>query len=290
MFEHYSDKARRTIYYAHHEARKLGSACIETEHLLLGLLSADRDFCTRLTAGADAQIRKRIEERALQPTKPIGTSVDLPLSQDSRRALSYAAEESMAMRHSSIDCGHLLLGLLRLENSTAAVLLREFGIEYAGCREAVAGPPTAPPLLLGQAFADLQRLMGAVDELEDVAGARLKRSGWTRKEALGHLIDWAAAHQQWLARALTAPKLAASGYPEDGWLAAQKYSEMRWPALVELCVSLNGLILHVIARIPEDKMDIACRIGVAEPIPLQELVRRYVAHCADIVGQLLMHG
>jgi hypothetical protein len=37
-------------------------------------------------------------------------------------------------------------------------------------------------------------------------------------------------------------------------------------------------------------MDIPCRIGIAEPIPLQELVRRYVAHCEDVVGQLLMCG
>jgi len=59
---------------------------------------------------------------------------------------------------------------------------------------------------------------------------------------------------------------------------------------VELCVSLNRLLLHVISRIPAEKIDISCRIGVAEPIPLQELVRRYVAHCADIVGQLLVRG
>jgi ATP-dependent Clp protease ATP-binding subunit ClpA len=151
--------------------------------------------------------------------------VDLALSQDCRTALAYAHEESTALRHSSIDCGHLLLGLLRLESSTAAVLLREFGIEYAGYREVVAGPPAPPPPPawvhagpLGHAFADLQRLMGAVIELEDSAGQRLKRSGWTRKEALGHLIDWAAAHQQWLARSANRSSPPAdipqiAGYP-----------------------------------------------------------------------------
>jgi len=81
---------------------------------------------------------------------------------------------------------------------------------------------------------------------------------------VGHLIDWAAAHQHWFARALTEPKLTATGYPEDGWLSAQQYNDLPWRELVDLCVSLNRLIVHVIACIPEEKMDIACRIGIAE--------------------------
>jgi hypothetical protein len=42
--------------------------------------------------------------------------------------------------------------------------------------------------------------------------------------------------------------------------------------------------------IPEEKLDTPCRIGVAEPVALRELVRRYVAHCEDVVAQLLMQG
>lgn len=296
MFEHYTEVARRAIFFARYDASMFGSSYIETEHLLLGLLREDRSFRNRLPAGAAEQIRKRIEERVPQPVQRAATSVDLPLSQDSRRALAYAAKDCEALRHPSIDCCHLLLGLLRIETSTAAVLLQQFGIEYAGYREVVAAPPAAPPMPasaagpLSSAAAGLQRLCWAAIQLKETGGQRLKRAGWTRKEALGHLIDWAAAHQQWFARALTETKLTASGYPEDGWLSAQQYNDLPWRELVDLCVSLNRLIVHVIARIPEEKMDIPCRIGIAEPIPLQELVRRYVAHCEDIVGQLLMRG
>jgi len=301
MFERYTEVARRAIFFARVEAGRLGSPYMETEHLLLGLLREDHAFRNRLPAGAAEQIRKQIEERAPQSVKPLATSVDMPLSQDSRRALAYAAEESAALesaglRHSFIDGCHLLLGILRIETCAAAVLLREFGIEYAGYREAVAEPPAAPPVPaeapagpLGQAAAHLERLLGTAIHLEE-HGGRLKRTGWTRKEALGHLIDWAAAHQQWLARALTEPKLATDGYPGDGWLSAQQYNDLAWWELADLCVSLNRLIVHVIARVPEEKLVTPCRIGVAEPIPLEELVRRYVAHCEDIVSQLLMRG
>jgi len=297
MFERFTEVARRTIFFARFEAGKFGCPYMETEHLLLALLREDRSFRNKLPAGAAEQIRERIEERVPQPVQPLATSVDLPLSQDSKRALAYAGEESEALRRSLIDCCHLLLGILRIKTSMAATLLREFGIEYAGYREAVAGlqaypqmPASVPAGPMGQAAADLQRLVGAVIGLEDNGGQRLKRARWTRKEALGHLIDWAAAHQQWFARALTEPTLAADGYPEEGWPSAQQYNDVPWRELVDLCVSLNRLIAHVIAGIPAEKLDIPCRIGIAEPIPLQELVRRYVAHCEDVVGQLLMRG
>lgn len=38
MFESYTEKARRTLYFARSEARAFGSPCIESQHLLLGLL------------------------------------------------------------------------------------------------------------------------------------------------------------------------------------------------------------------------------------------------------------
>ncbi len=302
MFERFSEKARRTIFFARYEASLLGSAYIETEHLLLGLLREDRPFRDRLPDDAADQIRKRIEESVPQPIERTATSVDIPLSADSKRALVFADAESKAMRHSVIDCGHLLLGLLLIETSVAAVLLREFGIAYASSRAVVAEPPPAPaapesivPLPdivagpLGAAAADLQRLLRVSSHLTE-RGGPLKRNGWTRKEALGHLIDWAAAHQQWLARALAAPKLTASGYPEDSWLSAQHYNDLSWRGLLEIWNWLNRLILHVVSSIPEEKLDTPCVIGIRQPIPLRELVSRYVAHCDDIVGQLLMRG
>ena len=38
MFERYTEKARRVIFFARYEASQYGSTYIETEHLLLGLL------------------------------------------------------------------------------------------------------------------------------------------------------------------------------------------------------------------------------------------------------------
>ena len=119
---------------------------------------------------------------------------------------------------------------------------------------------------------------------------RLKRHAWTRGEALGHLIDWAATHQQWFARALTESKLVAAGYPQEEWLAAQQYQTVRWEDLVDLWVCENRLLAHVLRNADEEKLNAPCRIGMAEAIPLGKLMDRYVEHCEDVMGEILTCG
>jgi ATP-dependent Clp protease ATP-binding subunit ClpC len=47
MFERYTEKARRVIFFARYEASQFGSPYIETEHLLLGLLREDKALTNR---------------------------------------------------------------------------------------------------------------------------------------------------------------------------------------------------------------------------------------------------
>ncbi len=42
VFERYTEKARRVIFFARYEASQFGSPCIETEHLLLGIMREDK--------------------------------------------------------------------------------------------------------------------------------------------------------------------------------------------------------------------------------------------------------
>jgi hypothetical protein len=321
MFERYTEQARRVIFFSRYEASTFGSAYIETEHILLGLLREDQFLRNQLQNQGREQIRKSVEEHTPAREK-ISTSVDLPISDEVKRALAYANQESLGFNHKVIDSGHLILGLLRLENCYAAVLLREHGIDYKGYREVVGAMPLSPvpeaeklrpgmiraidraseweqpeakkpdaPSLHG-AIATLSELVNATVEhiyaySEDYGQQRLKRKPWSRKEAFGHLIDWANAHQQWFARALTEPKVVAPGYPQDEWAPAQQYGTFPWEDLVDLWLCANRLLVHVLGLIPEEKLDTPCQIGIAEPIPLAELAARYVKHCQDVVGQIL---
>src|SRR5664280_421686 len=116
MFERYTEKARRVIFFARYEASQFGSPYIETEHLLLGLLREDKALTNRfLRSHASVEsIRKQIEGHTTIREK-ILTSVDLPLTNECKRVLAYAAEEAERLSHKHIGTEHLLLGLMREE-------------------------------------------------------------------------------------------------------------------------------------------------------------------------------
>ncbi len=137
MFEKYTEKARRVIFFARYEASQFGSPYIETEHLLLGLIREDKNLTNRFFPKANASIdsiRKEIEGRTSVREK-VSTSVDLPFSDESKRALNAAAEESERLSHKHIGTEHMLLGLLREERSVAAEILRERGLRISMIRE-----------------------------------------------------------------------------------------------------------------------------------------------------------
>jgi ATP-dependent Clp protease ATP-binding subunit ClpC len=139
MFERYTEKARRVIFFARYEASQFGSPYIETEHLLLGLLREDKALTNRfLRSHASVEsIRKQIEGHTTIREK-VSTSVDLPLSNECKRVLAYAAEEAERLSHKHIGTEHLLLGLLREEKCFAAEILHERGLRLLAIREELA--------------------------------------------------------------------------------------------------------------------------------------------------------
>jgi len=142
MFERYTEKARRVIFFARYEASQFGSPYIESEHLLLGLLREDKALTNRfLRSHASVEsIRKQIEGHTTIREK-VSTSVDLPLSNDCKRVLAYAAEEAERLSHKHIGTEHLLLGLLREEKCFAAQILTERGVQLSQVREELARQP-----------------------------------------------------------------------------------------------------------------------------------------------------
>ncbi len=138
MFERYTEKARRVIFFARYEASQFGSPYIETEHLLLGLLREDKALANRFLRSAAQidSIRKQIEGHTTIREK-VSTSVDLPLSHECKRVLAYGAEEAERLNHKHIGTEHLLLGLLREEKCFAAEILHERGLRLSAVREEI---------------------------------------------------------------------------------------------------------------------------------------------------------
>lgn len=136
MFERYTEKARRVIFFARYEASEYGSPYIETEHLLLGLLREDPSLQKRFlgpTAGIE-EIRTEIE-KSITKGERFAVSVEVPLSEESKKILHLTAEEADRLGQRHIGTEHLLLGMLRMQDSLAAEILQARGLKLATLRE-----------------------------------------------------------------------------------------------------------------------------------------------------------
>ena len=309
MFERYTERGRRAIFFARYEASQFGTPEITSAQLLLGILREDKTIALQLGMGAADSIRKELEPPKGQR---IATAIDLPLSMEAKRALAYAAEEAERLKHKHIHTSHLLLGLMRAEDSLPGKLLRKHGVVLEKFRTFAAQAlredtvveraavnferrKNAPAAPLAQSLeATIYPLQRLVDEsaarlrgYPDTFGdLRLANKPWTKKEALGHLIDWAIVHEQWVTRALMESKLKARGYPGEAAVSVQNYAAFPWLDAVDLWVSTNQLLIHVLTRVPEEKASVLCQIGMAEAIPLWKLMETYVEYCQELIEQI----
>jgi ATP-dependent Clp protease ATP-binding subunit ClpC len=142
MFERFTETARRVIFFARYEAAQFGSMTIETEHFLLGLIREDKNLTSRFLRNHSSieSIRKEIEGRTAIREK-ISTSIDLPLSNECKRILAYAAVEAERLKHRHIGTEHLLLGILHEEKCVAAEILHERGLRLNPIREELVRSP-----------------------------------------------------------------------------------------------------------------------------------------------------
>src|SRR5260370_2961122 len=139
VFERYTEKARRVIFFARYEASQYGSPYIETEHLLVGLTREDEASANRVLReqGSIESIRKEIEGR-ITIRERISPSVEVPLSAECKRILNMAAEEAERLGHKHVGTEHLLLGILREEKCFGAEILMERGLRLSTLREELA--------------------------------------------------------------------------------------------------------------------------------------------------------
>src|SRR5579864_371623 len=109
MLERFTEKARRVIFFGRYEASQYGSPCIESFHLLLGLAREDKSVFLKLGPNIEG-LRESYESR--YPAHPrISTSVEVPLSMESKRILGRAAEEADKLQSKHIGTEHILLAM-----------------------------------------------------------------------------------------------------------------------------------------------------------------------------------
>ena len=124
----------------------------------------------------------------------------------------------------------------------------------------------------------------AVPATEQVAP--LLKGGWSRKQVLGHLIDSASNNHQRFVRAVLQSSLEFPGYQQDDNVRMEAPQEADWDVLVDLWAAYNRYLAHIIARVPQAKLDTPCRIGSGHAVTLGFLIEDYLRHLIHHLEQL----
>jgi ATP-dependent Clp protease ATP-binding subunit ClpC len=113
---------------AHQEAERLHQREIGTEHLLLGLIQEEGGVAGRVLRelGLEEARVKEMIERIIPPGRLFPERIQL--SMGTEKVIQNAIEEARKLGHQYIGTEHLLLGLVRESEGTAADVLRRLGV------------------------------------------------------------------------------------------------------------------------------------------------------------------
>lgn len=140
MFERYTERARRVLFFARVAVSTFGGTAIETEHILLGLIRARRGFTSGLLdrAQVDSELLEAELEKRLAVGERVPSTVEIPFSEDTKRILEFAMAEADRLGHNFIGPEHLLLGILSGRKNGAAEFLASNGINQDLVRQEIA--------------------------------------------------------------------------------------------------------------------------------------------------------
>lgn len=145
MFDRYNGHARRVMFFARFVASQSASVAIESEHLLLGLIREAPFTLARLAPSLSIEdLREKIPRKIVVENPSL--RLQMPLSAECKRILSYSAEEANDQDHRFIGPEHILLALLREDTCPAARLLTDMDVQIERARQQLAeDPPEADP-------------------------------------------------------------------------------------------------------------------------------------------------
>ena len=138
MWQRFTERARRVVFFAQEEAARLGENYVSTEHLLLGLVRENDSVAARIldSLGVSlARIRADIERNVSKGEGRMGP--DMQLTPRAKRVIDLAYDEARQLNNNYIGTEHLLLGLIREGDGLAGRVLAKLGVDLDRTRREV---------------------------------------------------------------------------------------------------------------------------------------------------------
>jgi hypothetical protein len=129
MFERFTDRARAAVVLGQEEARRLDSDHISPAHLLLGILGEEANVgCRALQhVGIDVPAFRAHVRSVAEAGGGAPSTGHLTFAGATKKALELSLREALQLGHDWIDTGHVLLGVIRVDDQTLAPLLPSTG-------------------------------------------------------------------------------------------------------------------------------------------------------------------
>src|SRR5207247_7888270 len=141
MWQRFTERARRVVFFAQEEAARLGENYVGTEHLLLGLVRENDSVAARILDRLGVPLGRIRTDIERQVTRGHGNpGQDVQLTPRAERVIDLANEEARQLNNNYIGTEHLLLGLIREGDGLAARVLAKLGADQIGrasCRDTV---------------------------------------------------------------------------------------------------------------------------------------------------------
>src|SRR5438128_2969250 len=138
MWQRFTERARRVVFFAQEEAARLGENYVGTEHILLGLVREGDNVAARILDRLGVplgRIRAEIERQVTRGHGNLGQ--DMQLTPRAMRVIDLAYEEARQLSNNYIGTEHLLLGLIREGDGLAARVLVKLGADLERTRREV---------------------------------------------------------------------------------------------------------------------------------------------------------
>jgi ornithine carbamoyltransferase len=130
MWQRFTERARKVVFYSQEEAGRLGENYVSTEHLLLGLIRENDSVAARILDRLGislGRIRSEIERQVARGDGRVGQ--DMQLTPRAKRVIDLAYDEARQLNNNYIGTEHLLLGLLREAEGLAGRVLMKLGAD-----------------------------------------------------------------------------------------------------------------------------------------------------------------
>src|SRR5579872_5856839 len=138
MWQRFTERARRVVFFAQEEAMRLGDQYVSTEHLLLGLIRENDSVAAQVLDRLGVslgRIRSEIERQVTQGDRRPGS--DMQLTPRAKRVIDLAYDEARQLNNNYIGTEHLLLGLIREGEGLAGRVLAKLGVDLERTRREV---------------------------------------------------------------------------------------------------------------------------------------------------------